>query len=79
MPAGTECGCVRGGPVPIEPALLASEGMDAESEPASSERRAWMPAASVRRDGTGSHRACVGGEGVLGVVWVNGLRGPKAG
>ena len=29
-------------------ALLASEGMDAESKPASSERRAWMLAASVR-------------------------------
>jgi hypothetical protein len=34
--------------------LAASGGMDAESELASSERRAWMPGVSVRLHGTGN-------------------------
>ena len=33
---------------------------DAESEPASSARRAWMPEASVRRDGTGRPEPAAG-------------------
>jgi len=43
----------RGGPCQSSRRCWRSEGRDAGSEPASSERRAWMPEASVRRDGTG--------------------------
>jgi hypothetical protein len=61
-----EYGFARGGPVPIEPALgnrsVADQsasriGARGEARSPTSERRAWMPEASVRRDGTGSPRA----------------------
>jgi hypothetical protein len=39
--------------MPIETALLAERSQDGEARAASSERRAWMPEASVRRDGMG--------------------------
>jgi hypothetical protein len=39
---------------PLETALAASEGRMPRAQPPSSERRAWMPAASVRREGVGS-------------------------
>jgi hypothetical protein len=40
--------------MPQEPAYAAERSQDGEAKAASSERRAWMPVASVRRRGVGS-------------------------
>ena len=58
----------------VEPALLASEGTDAENEPASSERRAWMPEASVRATRHGLAPSFDDGERGMGGLVVNGWR-----
>ena len=56
--AQTEYGFARGGPVPIEPALLAERSQDGESKASIERAKGRMPEASVRRDGMGPPRAC---------------------